>query len=353
MQSLRWAIAVAVLALAPQFALAQLSEDETSNYATETVLRGLDNPWGLAIRAGRDKAGPHELFIAESGAGRVIRVTTDQPDKVHEAVVGFPVSASTAGPEIRAGPLGLAFLTRTKLIVTGAGDDDSRPEVRVYVLSGDEAALDADSYDHLVRSARVGSQSADGPGELWAAATNSSTAFFTAGSVPGEGWVFKADIEANRLKSLRPLVSPRRGGSLTSPAGVTLTPVDRPQFLVVADESSLDSPHDSRLMFYTLVTGSLALSLETGLDDVTGLAYSPSGQLYAVDCARNETGQGGVYRLDDARHEGRQACRAVKIASVAHGVSLAFAPDGALYVTSLGEGENTKQGSLVKITGEF
>jgi hypothetical protein len=349
MQPLQWASAVAALAFVPSFALAQSAEDESANFSTEMVLSGLDSPWGLAIRAGRGKAGPHELFLAESGAGRVIRVTTDQPGKVRDVVVGFPVSASTTSSAIHTGPLGLAFLTRTKLLVTGVGGNAGQREVRVYVLPGDDAELAADSYDHLASAARSGAELRD----LWAVVTSPAAAYFTAGGVQGEGWIFQAKLEANRLEALRPFVSPRRGGDLMNPAGITLTPADRPPFLVVADEGSFDTPHDSRLIFYTLETGSLALRLSTGLDDVTALAYSPSGQLYALDRARNETGQGGVYRLDDVRHEGRQACRAVKIAAVVSGVSMAFAPDGALYVTSLGKGENSKQGALTKITGEF
>ena len=97
----------------------------------------------------------------------------------------------------------------------------------------------------------------------------------------------------------------------------------------------------------------LALALDTGLSDISGLAYSSTGQLYAVDAAWDDPRQGGVFRLDDARTEGHQACRAVKVAAVTRGISLAFAPDGALYVTSLGPSGRSKEGSLVKITGRF
>ena len=139
MQPLRWAIAVAALTLGPKCAFAQPAEDESAGYTVETVLGGLDNPWGLAIRAGRDKAGPHELFLAESGAGRVIRISTNQPDKVHKAIAGFSVGASTTIPDIRVGPLGLAFLTRTKLIVAGSDGETGKREVRVYALPGDDS----------------------------------------------------------------------------------------------------------------------------------------------------------------------------------------------------------------------
>jgi hypothetical protein len=188
-------------------------------------------------------------------------------------------------------------------------------------------------------------------------ATNGMAAFITLEGASAGGQILKADIEKNRLETLRPFVSHKKSNELTAPGGITFTPSDRPQFLVVANQGSFDTPRDSRLAFYTLENGRLALSLGTGLHDIMGLAYSPSGQLYAVDCAwpgaGNDTGQGGVYRLDDARLEGRQVCRAVKIASVARGIALAFAPDGALYVTALGEGENAKQGTVIKITGKF
>jgi hypothetical protein len=84
-----------------------------------------------------------------------------------------------------------------------------------------------------------------------------------------------------------------------------------------------------------------------------GLAYSTSGQLYAIDLAWQDENAGGVYRLDDARFEGQPACRAVKIAEVVRPTSLLFAPDGALYVASWGKGNGAKQGTIVKISGEF
>jgi hypothetical protein len=264
-------------------------------------------------------------------------------------VTGLDVSASKTLPEVRTGPLGLAFLTRTKLLVTNAGGEAGQREVRVYVLPDDDSPLAADQFDHAARLSR----SIVEPSDQWSIATTASAAYVPLAAVAGQGGILKAHHEANHLETLRAFVSPKSSGDLAVPAAVTVTPSARPQFLVVADLGSLDDAGDSRLMFYTLQSGSLALQLATGLNDVVGLAYSASGQLYAVDAAWNEPGQGGVYRLEDVRQEGRQACRAVKVASVPRGVSLAFAPDGALYVTSLGPSERTKQGALLKITGEF
>jgi len=358
MQQLRRAKFVVALVLASRIAVAQTTdylpaEDESAGFTAEAVLSGLDNPWGLVIRAGRDPLGPHELFVAESEAGRVIRISTDQPDKIQEAIVGFPVHSLASSPAVRVGPLGLTFLTRTKLIVTGSRGEEGDREVRVYVLPGDNSQLAYDEHDHSVGPMRTSDPSKTSAGDLLAIATDETAAFVTLGGASAGGRILKADIEKNRLETLRPFVSHQKSNGLAAPAGITFTPSDRPQFLVVAEQGSLNTPHDSRLTFYALETGRLALSLITGLHDIMGLAYSPTGQLYAVDCAWHDTGQGGVYRLDDARQEGRQVCRAAKIASVARGIALAFAPDGALYVTALGEGENAKQGTVIKITGTF
>ncbi len=362
MRKLSRAIFVVALAVAARTAVAQTTdylpaEDESASFTVEAVLSGLDNPWGMVIRAGRDPSGSHELFIAESGAGRVIRVSTDQPDKIEEAITGFPVHPLASLPAVSVGPLGLAFVTRTKLIVTGGQNDkqDGKQEVRVYVLSGDNSRLAYDEHDHSVGLRRSGNSSQIAVGFLLAVTTNETAAFITMEGASDGGRILKANIEKNRLETLRPFVSHSKSNGLAAPAGITFTPSDRPQFLVVAQQGSFLAPHDSRLTFYTVENGRLALSLSTGLHDIMGLAYSPSGQLYAVDCAWHDSvqGTGGVYRLDDARQEGRQVCQAVKIASVAHGVSLAFSPDGALYVTALGEGENAKQGTVIKITGKF
>lgn len=356
MQQLARAFYVIALTFGAQGVADLLAQDDSADFKVETVLSGLDNPWGVVLRAGRDTSGPHELLIAESGAGRVIRVSTIEPNKIEEAIIGFPVQPLASAPTVRAGPLGMAMLTRTKLIVTGGrsvGEDDSEPEVRVYVLPGDESRLAYEQLDHSVSLTPSDASSQIATSNLSGIAKGETAAYITAASAAGEGWILKANIEANQLETLRPFISHEGASKLAAPGGITFTPSDRPQFLVVADQGSLEADRDSRLLFFTLSDGQSALRLDTGLYDITGLAYSPSGQLYAVDCSWHDPGQGGVYRLDDARQEGRQICRPLKIASVTGGVALAFAPDGALYVTALGTGENKKKGSVLKITGDF
>ncbi|GAG33499.1 unnamed protein product, partial [marine sediment metagenome] len=134
---------------------------------------------------------------------------------------------------------------------------------------------------------------------------------------------------------------------------VAIIPSPRPPFVVLGHSSRHESAEGSTLTFIVQPTREVALRLQTDLHDLVALAYSPSGQLYAADFAANDVVAGGIYRIDDARADGRQTCRSVKIASITHPLAMAFTPDGHLYVTAFGEGENAKQGSLLKITGDF
>ena len=104
-------------------------------------------------------------------------------------------------------------------------------------------------------------------------------------------------------------------------------------------------------------TGELKARAETGLNDIAGLAYSPtSGKLYAVDFSWVDPTQGGLFRLDI--NEDDSTVTSVKICSLDKPSTLAFTPDGACYVTVFGtaeEGADPKKrpGKLVRIMAEL
>ncbi|NOZ40409.1 MAG: hypothetical protein GXP24_09305 [Planctomycetes bacterium] len=325
--------------------------DESSDFQTEVLLADLDNPTGIALRPTHATSGPYELYFAESGAGRVLRVATNALEQVDEVLVDFPLGTLGQRPEYRVGPLGLAFISRTKLVVSSKGESPGADVLASFTLPSDDSVLTAAEQDHAVGplKAELAAQVDDLQfGELVMA---DRMCFLTTGGQ--KGWVLKSGIEANRLAYLQPFIDLQKKVGYGAPAGIALIPHPRPAFLVVALMGSRDTPQDSRLTFFVPSSGELAMNLPTGLHDIISLAYSPTGQLYAADFSWHDAQAGGVYRIDDARLDGRQTCRAVKIASIVRPFSLAFAPDGSLFVTALGEGDNTKQGTLVKITGEL
>jgi DNA-binding beta-propeller fold protein YncE len=88
------------------------------------------------------------------------------------------------------------------------------------------------------------------------------------------------------------------------------------------------------------------MQVPTDLRRIVALAYSPkSGNLYVANSPTTDDNHSGIYRIDRLNKADASACTAVRIADVRSPTALAFAPDGALYVTTTGD--------LQKITGDL
>src|SRR5688572_14940337 len=107
----------------------------------------------------------------------------------------------------------------------------------------------------------------------------------------------------------------------------------------------INVPNDALLTFYNPKTGKMRLNLETGLYDITGLAYSPKGHLYATDFAWMAAEEGGLFRLDAEGEGDQQTIKSVKIAGVQKPTALAFGKDGSLYITVITD----EGGQLVRL----
>ncbi len=359
MKSLAIVAAIAMNLAVGYPAVAQQPGDETADYTVETVLTGLDNPWGLAVRPGQAKAGVAALYIAESGTRRVVRISTDRSRDVSEVIIGFPENSNSQNRLSATGPLGLLFLNRSQLVVGSGGLGRGKDRLRVYRLPTDGSVLTAKQMYHSVGPISTDNSSAGVEGSCYGLAkTNDDLLFATFLDDDSQSWILKAPVKANRLVDLQSFIAMKKLAGNSGPMGITVNPQPRLQYLVVGLMGSVETPRDSRLRFFSPKSGTLALDLATGLHDIVGLAYSPNGTLYAVDLAWNAEQDGGVYRLDDAQAGGRQVCRPVKIASADKPTALVFVGKGTLYVTALGDRHSTadgekKSGVLLKITGDL
>ncbi len=322
--------------------------DESAKYQTEVILDGLDNPCGLVIRPTTNKEAPQEFFFAESGAGRIKRFTADKPQESHEVLRELATHEIGDNEALRVGPWSLGFVTPTKLAVVGGMRQGSVEQVGVYGLP-DKDALAAEDFDYQVELS-VGT---GGFAELPSVVVGETVAYVSSGLPEQSGVVYKCALVGNNLYTPRQQLGTKSSEELYWPVGLCLTPADQSQFLVASFVGGLSEGRDSRVAFILPSEGHIVLKLLPGLFDVVALAYSPSGQLYAIDFSWVDEKSGGVFRLDDARLDGRPACRAVKIAEVVRPTSLVFDSSGALYVTSFGTGTNAKRGQIIKITGEF
>jgi len=312
----------------------------------EKVLTSLKNPRGVAIRP--DSAGePYEIFVAESGAGRIIKVASANPKKI-EAVVGFPAPAD--GHFNSPGIQSLQFLDRTRLVV--AGDDDGVPFVRLYELPETDTPLTA---EHPKQDIQV-----PGSDETASARTLRGIARSQPNDRVGDILVI---IAWNNGKTTGLVSAPVRAGTLgdavplvdASPdLDANAIAVGAKGHIVVASSSDSERDRSAQLKFLNPLDRRNVMQLPVELSRIVALAYSPrSGNLYAANFPTQGDGKSGIYRIDDAGQRGAPACTATKIADIRHPTALAFAADGTLYVTSSGNPNTEDAGALVKVTGDF
>jgi hypothetical protein len=319
-----------------------VSHCRSEEVAFESILRGLHNPCGVTVQPDTG-----HVFVAESGAGRIIRVVDGRAEDV---IVDFPLDEFGDGPKYTIGPLGLIFQDARTLIVGGGGMQGGDELVRIYEVpdAGSPAIPSAkmkNSLGPLAASADV-----KGEGNFHAVAVTPAAVFVTCSGDDEKGWIAKADIATSGYSKLERFVATKEAVHVDAPVGLTIGPGGD---VVVGQMGEINVPRDGLLSFYHAKTGRLRMNLELQLFDVTGLAYSTrhADRLYAVDFAWMDLEKGGLYRLDAVQQDGKQAVKAVLMAALERPTALAFAPDGTLYVTVIGpiaDSPGAPEGRLVK-----
>ena len=115
----------------------------------------------------------------------------------------------------------------------------------------------------------------------------------------------------------------------------------------------INVPGDSLITFYDANTGEMLLNLQSGLHDISAVAYSKRGQMYVLDYAWADPMQGGLFQvLKDTESE--TGMRTKRILSLDKPTAMVFDADGALYVTVIGElaEDGNSKGQLIKIDRE-
>jgi hypothetical protein len=286
----------------------------------ETVLEGLRSPCGIAIQP---ETG--HVFVADSGALRVVRVVEG---KLEEVITGF--SKNLFGPDAEdVGPLALAFLDKQTLVV-GGSDSEEQGQVLVFTLpQPGEAALTVDKAKYSLKLPAA----EKGAGLFYGAAVTKSGVFATQPGSDAKGLVAKAYLNGTKIENFRRFVPAKDASPVAAPTAITISPRGE---LVVGESGDVDTPGDSMLSFFSARDGQRLASYRTGLSDVFALAYSPQGQLYALDFAWSDAGQGGLFQLVAFKNGNVHEIKAEKIASLERPTAMTFGPKGELYVTVLG-----------------
>lgn len=364
---------LALLAVLPRLACAQSTEsvapriaepgDASADFQVVPFLENLANPAGLTFGAGPSDEVGAMLYFSESSAGRVVRTLVNDSPAAYAVIEGFPTRPCPALGGAKVGPLGLAFLTRTKLAVGEGGAGPGEDLVRVYQLTGARAAQPYGKYDHAVGPIRGTRRPPQGGFVALAQLTDSAlfAASLECGPVPDDQtaapppWLLKATVDANKAADLQRFADPRKAEASGPFVGATLGSDPDLPYVIAVSPGDAGEAVDSVLAWLSPHSGRVALALPCGLRNAVAVAAapSPSGQLYVADASWSDRAAGGVYRIDAAMVGGRQSCRSVKIADVPCPVSLAFSPEGDLFVASWGAEEADARGKILKIIGEF
>lgn len=357
MINLRHSLLVASIALFASVASAQEVTDfaKERNVKVEVVLEGLLNPCGIAIRPGAS-ADEAEIFISDSGHLKVVKMKAGEPGTAVDVITDFPKDVYGKGPMYDIGPLGLAFLNPSTLVIGGGGNVDGEELLRVYKLPEDGSPLKADQMEQSVGPIPKGDVSTTGEGNFYGLAmapNNPDAVYVSSNGDDTKGWVLKAPIEANKLTGLEAFIATREATQVDAPVGIA---VNDKGYIVVGQMGEINVPGDSLLTFYSPDDGEMKMNLETGLFDIAGLAYSPTGRLYAVDFAWMDTTQGGLFRLDGPVETGDPPVTPRKFVSLDKPAALTVASDGTIYVLAFGTPEegsdDVASGKLLKITAD-
>lgn len=319
--------------------------------APQKILGNLQLPCSITVRP--ESGQPGEIFVADRGAGQVIRINASQPDRATTAIAGFPVDSENAKSPTAPGIQSIYFIDHMRLVVAG-GDAEGKFFVRLYELLDAETELrfddqrqaaeppeQNDSPAHHIRSfhdlARTKPNERVPDALLLAAAGDEHPA-----------GIWKLPIRANTIGNVEPLDDNNELQQLSAVGGMAVAPIG---YIAVAADPQKDEKQAS-IAFLNPTTGATLLNVKTDMPRIVALTYQPStGDLFAATAGNRKSSTDGIYRIDDASQPGKPACRTTKVADISRPTALTFTADGTLYVTAMGprSDDNTTTGGLYKI----
>lgn len=329
--------------VASAFALSARAQDEAPK--PETVVVKLYNPSGVVVH----KPTSHVFVTSERG---VFRFVPGKPGKVYIEVDGYPTPTDIygKGPKFEIGPLGAAFWGDDRLVVGGGSRVDGEELAHVYKIGPEPPAraLKEDAAEFTLGPIEKSDQTTTGEGNFYGVAVVGESIFLTTNGDDTKGWIARSKIADGKPGPLELAIATKPELNVDAPVPATVSPEGE---LVIGQMGEVNIPGDSLLTYWDADSGELKRSIETGLSDLAGLAYSPkTGHLYGTDFSWVDPTKGALYRLDVDGDE----VTAVKILDLNRPTGLDFDSEGNLYIAVFGQTDGvTEEGKSPEATGSL
>jgi len=330
--------------------------EAAAGHKTKEVIIHLDNPCGVCVQ-------PNTQNVFVTAVNGIFRYVRGTPHKIYLEIDrgAMPVKdVYGKGPMYDIGPLGCAMWGNDHLIIADGSLKDGEEVVRIYKV-GDQAPppkmIPAEnSAETTLGPIAPGSEaSPKGEGNFYAAVIWNDVIYITSNGDDTKGWILKSEIKDGKPGTLTPAIATKEQVNVDAPIGLAVMPDS--SALVVSQGGEVNMPADSLICTYG-ADGKLIKKYETGLNDVVGIAYSPtSKKLYGVDFSWIDPAQGGLFEL---AIEG-DTCKATKVSlldgdgkalSLDRPTSLAFDKEGRCYITVISTGKDTgdkPKGGVIRV----
>jgi hypothetical protein len=313
------------------------------------VLSDVRGPAAVAIRPGASRE-TYEVFVAEVGAGRIVRTSSDKRADSREAVTGFVTSSDADDFDRLPGVRGLLFLDAGRLVAVG-GEGDGRPFVRLYELIDPSKPLSAEQYEQQAAPAAADQKLDDNivsfrnPLRTQANDKVPDSLMLTAVDQDLRATMWRLPVRGGTLGDLKTFG--KDGG--TSPLAIAAEPHGS---IVVIRPAERDTSATSRMEFVNPIDGQTNFAVSINLANIVAVVYNPiTGDEFVIRNTPGSSDSSGVFRIDaeESGDPAKPSATGKLMAKVQHPTAMAFGPDGVLYVSSLGADQ--KSGSLMKVSG--
>jgi len=307
-----------------------------AGYAIEMLATGLKSPTGIVW----DPEG--DLFVSETGDGRVVRITSE--GQTLPLLTGIFSGVDEFHPS---GPFGLAFDAQQQLYVAvgeqGFDPDrlsdssQSRTVLKIRTTSKDKASSSiadrvAQTYTGFINPFGL----AFNPSER--------NAFYVSDGAANQIWRVDAAGKANIFVTLDRVLVPTLGPLARVDAVPTGITFDQAGNLYVSEFTGLPFPSDfGRVLKISIAAQGIAFvrTFVRGLTTPVALAFDPDGTLFIVEHGTFlaadppfQTGSGRVLKFNPARNTLQEV-----VVGLTQPAGIAFDPDGNFYVTEMTTGK--------------